>query len=246
MGLEKKIKYVIDNTEVLILPQKYISVSASTTMRYYIIAEPLYKEFEGDMGQEETVVREGKITWEKPKLITPSYMLRLEGFSEQAQAALKLLAQEDNDLAMILYSLRFIKSAEKMDIVAKPITTVAESIERQINNDDDQACGLIKGVDEFWDVSLFKFIQEVITNSAYRSHLPEMLKKNYINLNAEGKPVLARDRSGIPVAVRLEIDKKFKLFEKGEIEASELKKELDRWQVFEYYEDRFLGYFKKS
>ncbi|MDZ7838498.1 MAG: hypothetical protein U5N58_11440 [Actinomycetota bacterium] len=34
-----------------------------------------------------------------------------------------------------------------------------------------------------------------------------MFRKNYINLNAEGKPVLARDRSGIPVAIRLEIDR---------------------------------------
>lgn len=245
MAREDKVKYVIDNTEVLILPQKYISTSGSTTMRYFIIAEPLYKEFEGESGEEETVVREGKVTWEKPRLITPSYMLRLEGFTQEARDALKVLAEENQDLAMILYNLRFIKSSEKMDIVSKPITKVAESIETQINNSRDQAAGLIKGVDEYWDISLFKFIQEVITNSAQRSHLPEMFRKNYINLNAEGKPVLARDRSGIPVAVRLEIDKKFKQFEKGDINARQLKSELDRWEVFEQYQDRFLRYFKK-
>ncbi len=246
MGLEKKIKYVMDNTEVLILPKKYISISASTTMRYYIIAEPLYKEFEGEMGEEETVVREGKVSWEKPKLITPSYMSRLEGFSQEAKSALNMLAQEDNDLAMILYGFRFIKSAEKMEIAPKTIVQVAQSIEKQINNNDDQACGLIKGVDEFWDISLFKFIQEVINNSAQNSHMPDMFRKNYINLNADGRPVLARDRAGVPIAVRLEIDKKFKLFEKGKIKASELKQELDRWEVFEYYEDRFLNHFKNN
>lgn len=245
MEMEDKVKYVIENTEVLILPKKYISTSGSTTMRYFIIAEPLYKEFEGESGEEETVVREGKITWEKPKLITPSYMLRLEGFSLEAQSALKILAEEDNDLAMILYNLKFIKNSEKMDIIPKPITEIAENIESQIENDKDQACGLIKGVDEFWDISLFRFVQEVITYSAQRSHLPEMFRKNYINLNAEGKTVLARDRSGIPVAIRLEIDKKFKQFEKGDIDGSQLKKELDRWDVFEQYEDRFLRYFKK-
>jgi len=73
-----------------------------------------------------------------------------------------------------------------------------------------------------------------------------MFKKNYINLNAEGKPVLARDRSGIPVAVRLEVDKKFKQFEKGEIDAGQLKNELDRWDIYAQYEDRFLHYFKNS
>jgi len=241
--LDKKIKYVIENTEVLLLPQKHISISASTTMRYYIIAEPLYKGFEGEAGEEETVVREGKISWERPKLITPSYMLRLEGFSQEAKSALRMLAQEDNDLAMILYGFRFIKSAEKMEIIPKPISKVAEKIEKKIKA-DERASGLIKGVDEFWDVSLFKFIQEVIDNSAFHSHMPDMLKKNYININQDGKPVLTKDKSGIPVAVRLEVDKKFKLFEKGKIEAGELKKELDRWQVFEFYEDRFLSYFK--
>lgn len=243
MGLDKKIKYVINHTDILLLPKKYISIHASTTMRYYIIAEPLYKEFEGDKGDEETVVREGKISWQKPKLITPSYMMRLEGFSQEARNALKMLAQDDNELAMLLYGFRFLKSAEKMEIVAKPITRVAESLEKQIHGDDNQACGLIKGVDEFWDISLFKFIQAVINNSAYHSHMPDMLNKNYININAEGKPVLSKDQSGIPIAVKLEINKKFQQFEKGEIEASELKKELDRWQVFEYYEDRFLSYF---
>ncbi|MDD3777388.1 MAG: hypothetical protein PHN32_07260 [Actinomycetota bacterium] len=246
MNMEDKIKYVLENTEVLILPQKYLSTSGSTTMSYFIVSEPLYKEFEGESGEEETVVRQGKITWEKPKLITPSYMLRLEGFSPEAQEALKMLAKEDSDLALILYNLKFIKSAEQMEIVSKPITAIAENIESQINNSQDQACGLIKGVDEFWDISLFKFIQEVITYSAQRSHLPEMFKKNYINLNAEGKPVLARDRSGIPVAVRLEVDKKFKQFEKGEIDAGQLKNELDRWDIYAQYEDRFLHYFKNS
>ncbi len=244
MDLNEKIKYVIDNTEILILPRKHLSASRSTTIKYFIISEPFYKEFEADSGEDETVVREGKITWQKPKLITPSYMLRLEGFNDETKKALKILAEQDRDLAMLLYSLKFVKSAEKMNIIQKPMSEVGQKISEDIEKEGDSFSGLIKGVDEFWDISLFKFIEELIVDSAYNSHLPGYFKNNIVDVNDQGKAVLSRDKAGMPVAAKLEIDKLFRLFEKGEIEASELKKELDRWGVFEKYEDKFLRYFK--
>ncbi len=245
MDLNEKIKYIIDNTETLVLPKKHLSASRPTTINYFIIAPPFYKKFEGGRGEDETVVREGKITWQKPKLITPSYMLRLEGFNDETKEALKILAEQDRDIAMLLYSLRFVKSAEKMNIIPKPMAEVGQKISEDIKKENNPYSGLIKGVDEFWDISLFKFIQELILDSANKSHLPEYLKNNIINVNGEGKTVLSRDKAGIPVAAKLEIDRMFRLFEKGKIEASELKKELDRWGVFERYEDKFLRYFKK-
>jgi hypothetical protein len=51
---------------------------------------------------------------------------------------------------------------------------------------------------------------------------------------------------GIPLAARKEIEILFKLFEKGEVKPSKLKEELDRWGVFEQYQDRFLRHFRKK
>ncbi len=244
MELSKKIRLALKNTEVILEPKELISSHSSTTVRYYMLAVPMYLQFEGRSMDSETIVREGRIIWQKPKLLTPSYMLRLEGFSEEARKALEMLAMEDNDLAMLLYRLRLVRDSEKMDIVAESLNTVLDKIMEKIKKSDDKHTAVIKGVDQFWDVSLSKFTQELMTKSAYYTQLPDMVEGNAIGVNSSGLPIITRDRAGIPVAALREIEILFKLFEKGEIKPSRLKGELDRWEVFDQYQDRFLRFFK--
>jgi len=246
MELEEKIKKVINETEVIKQPDKLLASFDSTTIHYYMLATPMYLEFEGKEPDAETVIREGKIVWQKPKVITPSYMLRVEGFSGEARKALEIMAEEDNDLAMILYSLRMSRDFEKMEIVSNSIPLVAKKISGDIEKRKDPYSAIIKGVDEFWDVSLSKFVQEVVTKSAYFSQLPDLLKNSSIRVNSEGFPVITRDTTGYPVIAKNEIEILFKLFEKGEIQSLELKQELDRWGMFDKYQDRFFKYFKRS
>ncbi len=246
MELEEKIKKVMNETEVIKQPDKLLASFDSTTIHYYMLATPMYLEFEGKEPDAETVIREGKIVWQKPKVITPSYMLRVEGFSGEARKALEIMAEEDNDLAMILYSLRMSRDFEKMEIVSNSIPLVAKKISGDIEKRKDPYSAIIKGVDEFWDVSLSKFVQEVVTKSAYFSQLPDLLKNSSIRVNSEGFPVITRDTTGYPVIAKNEIEILFKLFEKGEIQSLELKQELDRWGMFDKYQDRFFKYFKRS
>jgi hypothetical protein len=245
MDLNEKIRKALKDTEVVLDPEELISSYHSTTVRYYLLAVPMYLQFEGRSEDSETIVREGKITWQKPKLLTPSYMLRVEGFSEEARRAFDMLASEDSDLAMILYRLRLAKNTEKIDIVSESFEKVLKRIISDIEKRKDKNTAVIKGVDEFWDVSLSKFTQELMTRSAYFSQLPDMLERSAIGINSRGFPVVKRDGSGIPVAALREIEILFKLFEKNEIKPNRLKEELDRWGVFDHYQDRFFRYFRK-
>jgi hypothetical protein len=246
MGLEEKIKKAMEETSVILDPKELISSYSSTTVRYYMLTVPMYIGFEGRSSDSETIVREGKITWQRPKLLTPSYMLRVEGFSKEARQAFEMIASEDNDLAMILYRLKLAKDAEKMDIVSESLNTVLDKIIDDINKRGEKHTAIIKGVDEFWDVSLSRFAQELMTRSAYLSQLPDMMERNDIGMNSKGFPVVTRDSMGIPLAARKEIELLFRLFEKGEVKPSRLKEELDRWGVFEKYQDRFLSFFRKK
>ena len=56
--------------------------------------------------------------------------------------------------------------------------------------------------------------------------------------------LLNMDTAGIPVDARIRIDELFQKVTRGESEPGELQKELDRWGVFEEYEDRFFNIFK--
>ena len=246
MELSEKIRLALKSTEVILEPKELISSYSSTTVHYFMLAVPMYLQFEGRSKDAETVIREGRITWQKPRLLTPSYMLRLEGFSEEARRALEMLAMEDNDLAMLLYRLRLVRDSEKMDIVSESLNTVLDRIIDDINKNGDKHTAVIKGVDQFWDVSLSKFTQELMTKSAYYSQLPDMVENNVIGMNNSGFPIVSRDRVGIPLAARKEIEILFRLFEKGEIKPSRLKNELDRWEVFDQYQDRFLTFFKRK
>ena len=246
MGIEEKIKKAMDGTSVILDPKELISSFSSTTVRYYMLTVPMYLDFEGRATDSETIIREGKITWQKPKLLTPSYMMRVEGFSDEAKRAFEMIASEDSDLAMILYRLRLAKDSERMDIVSESLNTVLDKIIDDINKRGEKHTAIIKGVDEFWDVSLSKFAQELMTKSAYFSQLPDMLERNAIGMNNNGFPVVTRDSMGIPIAARKEIEIMFRLFEKGEVKPSKLKEELDRWGVFEQYQDRFLSFFRKK
>ncbi|MBM3709668.1 MAG: hypothetical protein FJW61_04530 [Actinobacteria bacterium] len=245
MEINEKIKYAIENTEILKQPKRLLSTYESTTVHYYILTVPFYLEFEGKNPDSETVIREGRITWQKPQLITPSYILRMEGFSEEAKKAFRILAGENADLALMLYKLKFVKDYDKMDIISTPMAEIARKINEEIEKSQDPFTAVIKGVDEFWDVSLTKFIYDLAVNSAYFSQLPELSKNKLIDVSSSGLTFLSKDNQGIPVAARIEIEKLFGLYEKGEIEAKILKEEIDSWGLFEYYQDRFFNLFKK-
>jgi len=244
--MEEKIRFVMENTEVLVFPKKFLSTYESTTVHYYLLTTPFYIEFEGKKPDSETVIREGRITWQKPRLITPYYILRTEGFSEEARKAFQMIAGENSDIAMMLYKLKLTKDYDRMDIVSGSISDVRKNIEVQVEKKGDPFCAVIKGVDEFWDVSLTKFIYELMVSSAYLANIPELSGRNLISAGPGGLPVLARDESGVPLAAKNEIENLFALYRKGEIDSKKLKEEIDNWGLFDYYQDRFFNLFKKG
>ena len=93
---------------------------------------------------------------------------------------------------------------------------------------------IIKGIDDLWDVSLVKFIFEMTRRS---------LSKNIGQLGARG--LLDVDDRGIPADARLKIEELFRQVSRGETAPAVLKDELDRWNLFEEYEDRFHNIFRR-
>jgi hypothetical protein len=53
------------------------------------------------------------------------------------------------------------------------------------------------------------------------------------------------DNKGIPADARARIDGLFLQAARGDIDPRVLKDELDRWNIFAEYEDRFLNLFRK-
>ena len=232
MGIDDdRIEYAVGHTEILRLPKQSLSTFGTTNIYYYLLTEPAYKELTRDVN--ETVVREGRVIAERPRIVTPYYLSRLEGFSFEARRYLDIIIKAHGpDAPGLFYTYR--NEPKELNIVSDRWQLVANKLNAEIDKRGDPLASIIKGEDELWDVSLLKFIYE-LARTSLPHHLSQMGARGLLNI----------DSSGVPADARLRIEELFRRVIKGDYDPNELKSELDRWNLFAEYEDRFFAIFKK-
>ena len=227
---DERIRYAVQRTEILRAPKQSLATFGTTNIYYYLVTEPAYSELVKSVT--ETVVREGRVVAERPRIVTPYYLSRLEGFSLEARRYFDALTRAYGAAVPGLFY-TYKNEPKELNIVSDSLISVVEKLNDKIDKRGDPLTSIIKGEDELWDVSLMKFIYEVTRSS---------LQDNLMQLRSRG--LLDMDAGGIPVDARLRIEELFKKVSKGEIEPRELKTELDHWDLFQEYEDRFFNIFK--
>ena len=228
---DERIREAISNTEVIRAPKQSLYTFGTTNIYYYLLTEPAYSELLN--ASPETVIREGRVIAEKPKIVTPYYLSNLEGFSAEARSYFRMLADEYGaNMPGLYYNFR--NEPKELNIVSDTMPLIVEKLNTRIDESSDPLAAIIKGEDSLWDVSLMKFILEVTRNS---------VPGNLEQMQARG--VLNTDPEGIPADATRRIEELFGEVSRGESEPGVLKDELVRWGVFEDYEDRFLSIFNK-
>lgn len=228
----KRIQYAIEHTEVLRPPKQSLTTFGTTNVRYYLVTEPIYSEM--TEGTEETVVREGRVIAERPRMVTPFYLMNFfEGFEHGQEYAKFILRKYGSDEPGLLY--RYKNEPHETNIVSSPLLSVVQNLNQMLDKEQDPLTAVIKGVDDLWDVSLMKFIHDLTRSS---------LKHNIMELGDRG--LLDMDALGVPAEARYYIEQLFQKVKHGDADHSELKIELDRWGIFREYEDRFLSLFRKK
>jgi hypothetical protein len=231
MESDERIRNAVTNTQIVRAPKQNLATFGITNVYYYLVAEAAYNEI---MKSSETVIREGRVIAERPKIVTPSYLSRVQGFSSEAKKYFEMLMTEsDPNSPGLIYAYR--NEPKELNIVSDNPAAVIEKLNMEIDQKGDPLTSIIKGEDTLWDVSILKFIYEITRRS---------VGENVRQLNQQG--LLNVDASGLPSDARIRIEALFKLVEKGEMEPSDLKTELDRWNVFDEYQDRFFSIFKRK
>ena len=229
---DRRIEEAIASTRVVRPPKRHLATFGVTNVHYYLVTEPSYRELAPD--EEEGVIREGKVISECPTIVTPTYMLNLEGFSENARRYMEYLTRRHGPHSPgLLY--RYRNEPKGMDIVSGHVGNIARRIASELDSRDEQSAAVILGVDALWDVSLLKFIQEY-TASSLTSNVEEMQAMGLL----EPDPATQMPRAAIQ-----RIEELFSQVEQG-LDPKVLKQELDRWGLFEHYQDRFLGFFRRK
>lgn len=224
------IRQVAQRTAILRAPKQSLATFGITSISYYLVTEPVYADLVGEAS--ETVVRHGKMTAERPQIVTPFYLLNLfRGFEHGEEFAEYLADAYGRSSPGLMYSYK--NELEETSIVSDPIATVAGRLADELEQTGQSLAAVIQGVDHLWDVSLMKFMFELTVSS---------LGQNVTELARGG--LLGMDR-GLPRAARARIEELFSGVARGEVNPSVLKTELDRWGVFREYEDRFLDLFRR-
>src|SRR4030042_1796944 len=149
MEADEKIQYVVENTEVLRAPVQSLATFGTTNIYYYLVTE---------LTEWVNVVREGRVIAAKPKIVTPSYLINLEGFSLQAKRFIELMAERDPHEPGIFYTYK--NEPREMNIVSEPVGAIVDKVNRRIDSQRDPLTAIIKGVEGLWDVSLLNFTHE--------------------------------------------------------------------------------------
>ena len=228
MDDKQRLERAIVTTSVIRPPKQMLSTFGVTAINYHLLTIPSYENH----GELETVVRTGRVIADRPKIVTPQYLSHIDGFSaEAAQYFDKIKEEFGPDAPAVFYSYR--NEPGGMEIVANGLEETACRINEQIDKDGDQLAAVIKGDDALWDVSVMKFIFD-ITSASLSRNMSEMNNTGLLNM-----------RDGVPQQALMNIESMFSKLTSGDLDPHELQQELERWGLFESYQDRFLAAFRR-
>jgi hypothetical protein len=228
---DERIMEAVKNTEIIRPPRQSLATFGTTSIYYYLVTEPAYSDFAGH--KNETVIREGKVIAEKPKIVTPYYLTHLEGFGASAKRYLEMLiATIGGHAPGLLYSYR--NEPKELNIVSEKLAVVVARLNADLDRKGDPLVSVIRAEDVLWDVSLMKFIFE-LTRHSLSSNMQEMGDRGLFN----------QDAAGVPADARRRIEDLFQRVAQGTADPSELKAEIDNWGLWEAYQDRVLGLFRR-
>ncbi len=230
---ERDWRRAIEQTWVVRYPKQHLATFGSTNIAYYVVTEPIYRE--NDDAKHEGVVRTGRVRADRPTVVTPTYALNLSGFSPEAYDYFNEVSQESGPNSPgILYQYK--NEAGEMDIVSGTPSEIAHKISGDLDGRQEDLAVVMVGVDELWDIALLKFIYE-FTSSSVAGNVREFQSRGLL------EPQIAL--GGVPAAAVQAIDRLFLEVRQG-ANPDILKRELDRWGLFDAYQDRFLGLFRQG
>ena len=187
---DERIKEAVKHTQILRPPKRSLATFGTTNVYYYLVTEPVYSELVESPA--ETVIREGRVVAERPKIVTPFYLSHLEGFSTEARRYFESLPRSYGSNSPGLFY-RYKNEPKELNIVADSLLAVVDKLNDDIDKRGDPLTSIIRGQDELWDVSLMKFIYEM-TRTSLPDNLMQMESRGLLDIDAKGIPADARAR----------------------------------------------------
>ena len=153
--------YAIENTQVILAPERQIATFGNTSFNFYLISELMDRV-------DQVRVRNGKIHAERPQILTPEHYCRLllEGFGEKAQRYVDQLREHARTVAVLRYGFQFRKTDVTEQTMRDSVDAVINRTKRRVESENEPLSAVIQGVDDAWEVCLLKFTIDLIERSS--------------------------------------------------------------------------------
>ena len=153
--------YAIENTHVIVAPERQIATFGSTSFDFYLISELMDRV-------DQVRVRNGKIHAERPQILTPEHYCRLllEGFGEKAERYIEQLREHARSMAVLRYGFQFRKTDLSEQTLRDSLDSVINRTRRQVESKSESLSAVIHGVDDAWEVCLLKFAIDLVERSS--------------------------------------------------------------------------------
>src|SRR5213078_252208 len=153
--------YAIENTQVILAPERQIATFGTTSFHFYLISELMDRV-------DQVRIRNGKIHAERPQILTPEHYRRLllEGFGDKAQRYVDQLHEHLRNMAVLRYGFQFRKTDVTEETIRDSLDAVIVRTKRQVESANEPLSAVIHGVDDAWEVCLLKFTIDMIERSS--------------------------------------------------------------------------------
>lgn len=158
------IQYALETTRVLHEPDRRIDTFGETRFEFQLLSEPMDR-----VG--EVRIRSGEVEAQRPRIMRPEAYreIELEGFDEKARqrldALIERLRREGRDLTFLQYGFQIRHMRVREELVHDTLEAVRDRVLEDQRRTGNPANAVIEGVDDAWEISLFKFAFEMILRS---------------------------------------------------------------------------------
>lgn len=158
---EASVSYALQNTHILYVPDRRIDSFGDTRFNYRLICESM-----DEVGV--CRIRSGWVEAARPRILRPADLrgLETEGFSADAERFFDWMEQHGAKLqALFKYGFRFSRSEVMTETVHDDVRAVSERVTEEALHSGDPFRAVLRGVDDAWEISLLRFMTEMIQQS---------------------------------------------------------------------------------
>lgn len=154
------IQYAMENTQVLLEPDRRIDTFQETRFLFTIITEMM-----DSVGK--IKVRTGEVEAQKPRIIKPAMYndVELEGFDEKAREYIEWMKQKGMEPTFFQYGFHFRRTEVKEVLYSDQLEMVKERVLEQAHSESNPMMAVLEGVDDAWEIGILKFTIDMIEKS---------------------------------------------------------------------------------